>query len=256
MVSLPVSIDHNCSIERVSESSVIIRAKMNAVDKENSHLSSLQARNESVKKWLTSIEKHLPNWLIDCVIAYDSLLLEFDPMQIEFEGLTRWLRDIDLEFRSTIKTNEAIENGQLHQVEVCYEYCAKHHPNDMSLVEQYTGLSAGEIVHLHQSINYQVFAIGFMPHFAYLGELPLALSVPRLKAPRLKVPAGAVAIADKQTAIYPNESPGGWHIIGYTNFSFSGGVRGVICPNDKVSFKATSLNTFLQETKGSSEPYG
>jgi KipI family sensor histidine kinase inhibitor len=138
---------------------------------------------------------------------------------------------------------------------VCYQYSGKNHPNDMPLVEQYSGLSANEIIQIHQNTRYQVFAIGFMPNFAYLGELSPALSVPRLKEPRLKVPAGAVAITDNQTAVYPNESPGGWHIIGYTNFRFSDGLNSVIGPNDNVSFKAVNLSAFLRETKRSSDRY-
>lgn len=248
---LLLNIDQNCSLERVSESSVIIRVA--TVNSNNA--SSLQTRNAVVKKWLTVIKKNMPSWLIDYVIAYDSLLIEFDTMQIEYDGLIRWLKALDVEFPDTLLSNEIIDNVRLHKIEVCYVYSAKNHPNDMSLVEQQTGLSFSEIIQLHQSINYQVFAIGFMPHFAYLGELPSAISVPRLKAPRLKVPAGAVAITDNQTAVYPNESPGGWHIIGYTNFIFGDGAKDVIGPNDKVIFKAIDEKTFLAGRKRISEGY-
>ena len=251
---LPVRIEQNCLLERVSETSVIIRVESKPLDKTNSLNISLQARNAVVKKWLVCIEKHRPIWLIDYVIAYDSLLLEFDSALIEFNGLIHWLKSISGEFISK-DNNQMEEQGKNHEIKVCYQYSGKNHPNYMLLVEQFSGLSANEIIQLHQNTTYQVFAIGFMPNFAYLGELSPALSVPRLKEPRLKVPAGAVAITDNQTAVYPNESPGGWHIIGYTNFSFGDGLNSVIGPNDNVSFKSVDLNAFLRESKRSSDRY-
>ena len=73
-----------------------------------------------------------------------------------------------------------------------------------------------EVIRLHSSRPYLIYMIGFMPGFPYLGDLPERLITPRLKTPRVSVPAGSVAIAQKQTGIYPVESPGGWQIIGRT----------------------------------------
>ena len=67
---------------------------------------------------------------------------------------------------------------------------------------------------MHSNQSYQVYAIGFAPGFAYLGEVDPLLQMPRLSTPRAKVPRGAVAIADRQTAVYPAQSPGGWNLIG------------------------------------------
>jgi KipI family sensor histidine kinase inhibitor len=75
-------------------------------------------------------------------------------------------------------------------------------------------LTAEQVIELHQSGEYKVYAIGFAPGFAYLGELDQRLATPRLQSPRAKVPKGAVAIADRQTAVYPAVSPGGWNILG------------------------------------------
>lgn len=245
---LVVEINHSYTVERVSESSVIIRATDSVLEKSTSNLSSLQICNVLVNKCLSSIQAELPNWLIDYVIAYDSLLLEFDCMQIDFGELVSWLREA-----TEIRGEKAIEkcapsSAKLHQIEVCYDFSTETHPNDMHLIEKHCGLLASELIQLHQSIEYQVFAIGFMPHFAYLGELPEALAVPRLSEPRLRVPAGAVAIADRQTAVYPNDSPGGWHIIGYTHYRFTDDPDSVIQPNDKVSFVAVDLKTFEKNT--------
>jgi KipI family sensor histidine kinase inhibitor len=243
-----VKINHYYTIERVSESSVIIRAKDSGLANSNTDLSSLQISNVLVNKCLSNIQAQLPNWLIDYVIAYDSLLLEFDFMKIDYGEMVNYLRKT-IGIHEEMRTETCSPSpSKLHKVGVCYDFCTASHPNDMDLVRKHSGLLASEIIQLHQSIAYQVFAIGFMPHFAYLGELPPALAVPRLDEPRLRVPAGAVAIADRQTAVYPNDSPGGWHIIGYTHFRFTDDPDSVIQPNDKVSFVAVDLETFEKNT--------
>jgi KipI family sensor histidine kinase inhibitor len=92
-------------------------------------------------------------------------------------------------------------------------YSTQYGP-ELSLLAQNAGLSVAQIIALHSATEYRVYAIGFAPGFAYLGELDERLATPRLSTPRLKVPAGAVAIADRQTAVYPASSPGGWNLIG------------------------------------------
>ena len=99
------------------------------------------------------------------------------------------------------------------QIPVCYE---EEFGIDLSKVVDYTGLSAREVISLHTSPSYTVFAIGFLPGFPYLGGLPPELAVPRRSKPRLLVPKGAVGIGGTQTGIYPIESPGGWNLIGRT----------------------------------------
>jgi len=91
---------------------------------------------------------------------------------------------------------------------------------DLEKVAEYLHLTSEEVILLHCSKPYFIYMIGFMPGFPYMGELPDALITPRLKTPRLSVPAGSVAIAQKQTGIYPVESPGGWHILGRTLLNF------------------------------------
>lgn len=89
--------------------------------------------------------------------------------------------------------------------------------SDLPVVARHLGLSADEVIHLHCSQRYTVYAIGFVPGFPYLGYLPARLQgLPRLPKPRPRVPAGSVAIAGKQTGIYPSATPGGWWILGRT----------------------------------------
>ena len=90
---------------------------------------------------------------------------------------------------------------------------------DLKWVAEYHQLTTEEVVRLHSETVYQVYMIGFTPGYPYLGELPAAIATPRRETPRTAVPKGSVAIAQRQTGIYPVESPGGWQIIGRTPFS-------------------------------------
>ena len=110
------------------------------------------------------------------------------------------------------QTEEKV-NTSLLSIPVCYEapFC-----EDMDRISEYTGLAPQEIIQLHSQTVYTVYMIGFLPGFPYLGELPVALKVPRLDKPRVTVPKGTVGIGGSQTGIYPISSPGGWNIMGRT----------------------------------------
>ena len=88
---------------------------------------------------------------------------------------------------------------------------------DLDAVASELGLRAADVVELHASPEYEVLFLGFAPGFAYLGEVHARLVVPRLATPRVRVPAGSVAIAGSMTAVYPQPSPGGWRILGRTD---------------------------------------
>jgi len=90
---------------------------------------------------------------------------------------------------------------------------------DLQRVATHNNLSIDEVINLHTQTTYRVYTIGFMVGFAYLATLNEKISTPRLETPRKKVPKGSVAIADRQTAIYPQDSAGGWNIIGMTEFN-------------------------------------
>lgn len=91
---------------------------------------------------------------------------------------------------------------------------ARYDGPDLPEVARATGLTPDEVVSLHASVTYRVQMVGFLPGFAYLGPLPEALRLPRRATPRVRVPAGALAVAESFSAVYPAESPGGWHLIG------------------------------------------
>lgn len=101
-------------------------------------------------------------------------------------------------------------------VEIPVRYGGQDGP-DLSAVAEATGLSAEGVIELHAATVYRALFLGFAPGFAYLGPLPAALVLPRRASPRVRVPAGSVSIAGAHTAIYPIESPGGWHVLGRTS---------------------------------------
>ncbi len=88
---------------------------------------------------------------------------------------------------------------------------------DLADIAASTGLEIGEVVSLHVQAIYRVEFCGFAPGFGYLSGLPSQLHLPRRSTPRTRVPAGAVAIADRYSAVYPRSSPGGWHVLGVTD---------------------------------------
>ena len=110
------------------------------------------------------------------------------------------------------------------------------------------GLTVEQVIAIHQSVEYRVYAIGFAPGFAYLGEVDERIASSRLATPRQKVPKGAVAIADRQTAVYPAISPGGWNLIGLCPtlmFDPSKEPSMPVKTGDRVVFEAISREEFI-----------
>lgn len=110
---------------------------------------------------------------------------------------------------------------------------------DLLEVAERTGLTVDEVIARHSARSYRAYACGFQPGFAYLGDLDEALVLPRRSSPRLRVQAGSVAIAGSQTAVYPLQTPGGWHIIGSTPLRMFDATRdppALIHPGDIVRF--------------------
>ena len=100
------------------------------------------------------------------------------------------------------------------EIPVCFD---AEYALDLDSVAALNSLSAGEVIKIFLAVTYRVYMLGFLPGFAYMGEVDKRIAAPRKTAPRLKVPKGSVGIAGRQTGIYSLESPGGWQIIGKTN---------------------------------------
>jgi KipI family sensor histidine kinase inhibitor len=153
-----------------------------------------------------AVENALGDDLVDLVPSYASLLIIYDPMRTDHLSVARRVR-------SSVEKLEAADDGT-GQLVVLPAYYATEAGEDLEALARRAGLSVDEVVALHAGTEYRVYAIGFAPGFAYLGEVDERIAAPRLATPRQRVPRGAVAIADRQTAVYPAESPGGWNLVG------------------------------------------
>lgn len=110
---------------------------------------------------------------------------------------------------------------------------------DLSLVAEATGLNVDEVIALHSGTTYDAAFAGFAPGYVYCTGLDPRLHLPRRPSPRVAVPAGSVAIADVYTAVYPQASPGGWHLLGTTDvplFDLHADEPALIRPGDRVRF--------------------
>lgn len=145
--------------------------------------------------------------LVELLPSYASLLIVFDPLQHSHLSIKPLL------VQALATPVNLLGQSPAKRVELPVWYSEQSGP-DLLTVATAKGLTPAEVINLHSNMCYQVYAIGFAPGFAYLGELPEALAMPRLSSPRATVPAGSLAIADRQTAIYPAASPGGWHLLG------------------------------------------
>lgn len=111
---------------------------------------------------------------------------------------------------------------------------------DLDDLAAFTGLSASAVVDLHAGTTYRIYMLGFLPGFPFMGDLPAPLHRPRRTEPRLRVPPGSVAVANGLTAIYPWQSPGGWHLLGRCPvplFDAGAAVPALLAPGDQVRFE-------------------
>jgi KipI family sensor histidine kinase inhibitor len=161
-------------------------------------------REDLAARWAIAVAERAWPGVVDVVTAYRSVGVLADPERIDIEDLADRLTRIE-------RGEKSIYDGCLIRIPVLYD------GEDRDEAAATLGLRVDELIRCHSSVEYLVFAIGFQPGFPYAGYLPPALAgLPRRQSPRSRVPAGSVAIVGRQTAIYPSESPGGWHLLGRT----------------------------------------
>ena len=151
--------------------------------------------------------------IIDLTPSYNSLLLQYDIMLYDYQAIQERVKET-LAQDSQAQTIISNKN-KLIEIPTNYDTTLGI---DLERVAKINKLSIDEVIELHTQTIYRVYAIGFMVGFAYLATVPTKIITPRLSTPRAKVPKGSVAIAEYQTAIYPQDSAGGWNIIGHTEF--------------------------------------
>jgi inhibitor of KinA len=194
---------------------------------------------ELVLKLLRLLESERVPGIRNLHPAYCSLLVKFDPLRLRHEELQAILEQYLARIESV-----ALPASRLVEIPVCYG--GEYGPDLLDVCTQHQ-LAPEEVIKLHSSTNYLVYFLGFVPGFAYLGELPAALVTPRLPTPRRKVPAGSVAIAGNQTGVYPVATPGGWRLLGRTPLAMFRPDRealSLLAIGDYVRFVAISPEKF------------
>lgn len=170
-------------------------------------------------------------WVLDVVPAYAAVAVHYEPLHVGHDEMATVLRAIATGALAHATPGPATRE---HVIPVRYD------GPDLAEVARLTALTEGEVVARHSAPLYTVYMLGFVPGFAYLGELDPALALARLDRPRARVPAGSVAIAGRQTAIYPFATPGGWHILGSTDvrpFDPAASPPAIFRPGDRVRFE-------------------
>lgn len=197
--------------------------------------------HERVLKLLRGLQKEPPPWLRNVQPAYCSLLVTFDACRIGHPEVEAALRECE-------KRAASMRTPKARTVDIPVCYGGEFGP-DLEDVAKLQSLSPSEVIRIHTSHTYHAYFLGFAPGFAYLGELPQEIATPRLATPRKKVPAGSVALAGRQTAIYPCATPGGWRLIGRTPLSLFRANRKpmeLISIGDQVKFRSISLEKFQE----------
>lgn len=174
--------------------------------------------------------------------SYSSILITYELLKYDFESIKKYLED---ELKN-VKVDDDT-NSKLVEIDVYY---GEEVGFDLQRVASINKLTIEEVINLHSSKVYDVYTIGFLPGFAYLGVLDERIATKRLETPRKKIPKGSVSIADTQTAVYPKDSPGGWNIIGKTTFEFFDKnleALSQIDINTKIKFNQISKEEFLKQ---------
>ena len=172
-----------------------------------------------------------PPGMIDVVPAYASVLVRFDPLVCEPAAMAAVLRAMLAQ-----GSDASPPPGRLIRIPV--HYGGSDGP-DLDEVARLLGMSVAEVIRRHSAASYRVAFLGFLAGYPYLSGLPRALAVPRLATPRTRVPAGSVAIAERQAGVYPVASPGGWRILGRTSLPLFDPQRdppALLRPGDRVRF--------------------
>jgi inhibitor of KinA len=195
--------------------------------------------NENVRRLLQILSSRPIEGVRNLHPAYCSLLAKFDPQKWRHEELEKKLCEY-------LNQLEEVRLPEPHLVELPVCYLDEFGP-DLKDVAAAHGMTPEQVIRLHTSTTYLVYFLGFVPGFAYLGELPEALVTSRHATPRRKVPPGSVGIAGNQTGVYPCETPGGWRLLGRTPLAMFRPERHGLCLlsiGDRVQFKAISREQF------------
>jgi len=180
--------------------------------------------------------------LIEIIPSYTSLFISYDVFKYDFESIKAFLFE---ELKNLKPYKE--DNSNIITIDVYY---GEEVGLDLNRVASFSNISINEVIKIHSEKIYDVYAIGFLPGFAYMAEIDKKIIVPRLASPRKITPKGSVSIADNQTAIYPKDSPGGWNVLGRTTFKLFDKDLEELSPisiDSKIKFNSISKELFIDQ---------
>ena len=194
------------------------------------------------------LEAEFSDYILDLTPAYFSLLVHYDILKISHVEFIQKIQKCfqNKKFALSSQQKSGVKN-KIHKIPVYY---GTEVGWDLEEIGKEKSISLAEIIELHSCATYEVYAIGFRPGFGYLGDLEKKLHHPRKKNPRLQIPMGSIAIANEQTAIYPDSSPGGWNLIGKTYLAMVDWQKENPCllqVGDKVKFEPITKKEFISK---------
>lgn len=203
-----------------------------------------QVIDKTINDDVVFISKNIENsgipGLLYCLPAYCSITIGYDSSKIKYNLLVELIKSVI----DQKQEQQVLNNNRKLLIPVCYE---TPYSFDLIDLEKQLGITQKEIIELHCSNIYQIYMLGFLPGFPYMGTLPYDLNCKRKEIPRKKVNAGSVGMAGQQTGIYPIDAPGGWQIIGRTPvpiFNQKNKIPFLFQPGDSVEFYPISINEF------------
>ena len=200
------------------------------------------AVSAQIQAAVSNIQNSMQDSIVDLVPSYASLLVLFDLDRSDPFAIRQQLR-------AALTKLDAVDASAGTLVTLPAYYSIESGP-ELELISERGNISVEDVIEIHQQQEYRVYAIGFAPGFAYLGEVDERIAAPRLATPRQKVPRGAVAIADRQTAVYPAVSPGGWNLIGLCPTRMFDPLSNPSMPvkvGDRIRFSAIDRDEFLAQ---------
>jgi len=201
-----------------------------------------ESLNQRAISLCDELNSHPFGGFIEAFPAYSSATVFYDLVQVrrsypQFESAFSLVESLVLQTASRLST-VVIRTGST--IEIAVDFSARS-GLDLESVSVSCGLTVDRVIEIFTEQTYRVFMVGFLPGFAYMGEVDERIRQPRRQQPRLKVPKGSVGIAGSQTGVYPLETPGGWQILGRTNVEFFRPLAdspSLLKPGDQVRFVA------------------
>ena len=197
-----------------------------------------RATNARVMALHARLKTAPPPGLVETVPTFRSLLVVYDPV-------ATGRREMQAAVEAALAgSGAAAAEGRRGRLPACYD---PDLGTDLAELADGLGLTTARVAELHGSAEYFVYMLGFMPGFGYMGDLPAELERPRRTEPRVRVPAGSVAVAGRLTTVYPWESPGGWHLIGRCPVPLYDAGRAdpvLLAAGDRVRFEEVDRTAF------------